>query len=159
MATNTVLPRRPGERPETGRTVHAQLSQTGPMELHQELWRRMTKLDGVVVGRSHVSLPRSRALHLAPALAEGPDSAFFAGTEFAHLHSVDDSSLHAMLPFACAADAIEAGWAESHPLVRRGLLPHSALMVYGPRDSHELDIVWQLVQQSYAFARGLPVFP
>ncbi|CAL9570225.1 hypothetical protein SUDANB58_04821 [Streptomyces sp. enrichment culture] len=155
MATNMVLPRRSGGRPETGRTVHAQLSQTGPMELHQELWHRMAKLDGVAVGRSHVSLPRSRALHLEPALAEGPDAAFLAGTEFAHLHSVDDGSLHVMLPFAWAADAIEAGWAEYHPLVARGLLPQSAVMVYGPRDPHELDVVWQLVERSYAFARGL----
>ncbi|MER7407240.1 phospholipase [Streptomyces sp. NPDC000070] len=155
MATNMVLPRRPGERPETGRTVHAQLSQVGPMGLHQKLWSRMAALDGVAVGRSHVSLPRSRALHLEPALADGPDSAFFAGTEFVHLHSVDDSSLHAMLPFDCAADAIEAGWSEYHPLVARGLLPQSAVMVYGPRDSRELDIVWQLVERSHAFARGL----
>lgn len=43
------------------------------------------------------------------------------GTEFAHLHGARDGSLHVTLPAADAADAIEKGWAELHPLARQGV--------------------------------------
>ncbi|MGW2560882.1 luciferase domain-containing protein [Streptomyces sp. NPDC001514] len=154
MATQLVLPERPGERPSTGRVVHSQLDQNGPVEFHRELWRRMQALDGVMVGRSHVSLPQSRALHLDPARATGPDTAYLSGTEFAHLHAADDGSLHVMLPPADAAEAIAKGWAEHHPMVHRGFLPPTAVMLYGPRDDEELGVVWGLIELSHAFASG-----
>ncbi|GAA4915070.1 luciferase family protein [Streptomyces coeruleoprunus] len=154
MTTQKALPRRAGERPSTGSPVHAQLDQNGPAELRQELWRRMTALAGVRPGRSHVSLPQSQALHLDPALATGPDDAYLAGTEFAHLHGVGDGSLHVMLPPQLATEVIAKGWAEHHPLVGRGYLPGTAVMLYSPRDDDELDVVWRLVLRSHAYARG-----
>jgi hypothetical protein len=45
------------------------------------------------------------------------------GREFAHLHPAPDYSLHAMLPTETATDAVEAGWAEPHPVALRGLIP------------------------------------
>lgn len=154
------LPTRAGRRPATGPEIpHQQLDQTAPAELQEQLWRRMVALDGVRAGRSRVSLPQSRALHLDPALALGPPAAFMGGTEFAHLHGASDGSLHATLPPDAAAQAIESGWAEVHPLVRRGMIPPSHVMIYGPRDAAELDTVWQLVEVSYAFARGATAAP
>jgi hypothetical protein len=155
MIETPVLPQRTGERPETRTAMpHQQLDQTAPPQLQEELWQRMTSLEGVRAGRSGVSLPATRALHLDPALALGPSDAFMAGTEFGHLHGASDGSLHLSLPAAVAEEAIEKGWAEHHPLVAQGIAPRGVVMVYGPRNEDELETVWQLVQAGYAFARG-----
>jgi hypothetical protein len=76
------------------------------------------------------------------------------GTEFAHLHGPEDGSLHMALPADVARQAIDRGWAELHPLARAGRLPETLVMVYGPRDSDELETVWSLVTASYENARG-----
>ena len=149
------LPERSGDHPKTGPEIpHQQLSQIAPVWLQEELWHRMTGLEGVRPGRSHVSLPDTRALHLDPRLATGPGDAFFTGTEFAHLHGASDGSLHLMLPVSVAGDAIDKGWSELHPVARRGAAPPTLVMLYGPRDQAELEVVWRLVETSYAFARG-----
>jgi Luciferase len=150
------LPARSGPRPKTGPTVpHEQLSQNAPIELQDELWRRMSTLEGVRVGRSGISRPETRALHLDPALALGPKDAFVVGTEFAHLHRSADGSLHALLPRDLGRGAIQRGWAELHPAAAAGFQPDTLVMLYGPRDEAELETVWELVKASYAFARGL----
>jgi hypothetical protein len=157
-STTAQLAPRSGPRPTTGPAIpHQQLSQTAPISLQEELWRRMSSLEGVRTGRSGVSVPASRALHLEPALARGPREAFMVGTEFAHLHGATDGSLHVTLPPELAAEAIERGWAELHPIARAGRLPKTLVMVYGPRDEAELETLWQLVLSSYAFARTAPV--
>lgn len=150
-----MLPRRPGARPATRPvTPHQQLDQIAPAGLQHELWRRMAALAGVTTGRSGISAPDTRALHLEPERAAGPATAFFVGTEFAHLHGEPDGSLHVALPETDAAEAIEKGWAEPHPLARDGLLPRTLVMLYGPRDGEELETVWSLVRTSHAFACG-----
>jgi hypothetical protein len=133
---------------------HQQLSQIAPASLQEELWGRMSRLEGVRVGPSGVSLPQTRALHLDPALALGPREAFMVGTEFAHLHGDFDGSLHAMLPRELAAEAIQRGWAELHPIAAAGQAPPTVVMLYGPRDAAELETIWELVKASHAFARG-----
>lgn len=155
MTTTLVLPRRVGERPAT-RPVnpHQQLDQIAPRAMQAELWRRMAALNGVKTGRSHVSLPDSRALHLDPHRATGPVDAYYAGTEFAHLHGEPDGSLHVTLPVDVVAEAVDKGWAEPHPMVRMGMLPPTHVMLYGPRDAAELDTIWHLVETSYAYACG-----
>lgn len=155
MTTTTELPARSGERPQARpATPHQQLSQNAPPELQEVLWQRMTTLEHVSAGPSGISLPDTRALHLDAPAADGPDEAFLVGHEFAHLHGAADGSLHATLPLPVAAAAIEKGWAEAHPVVAMGLAPHTLVMLYGPRDEAELEIVWQLVRVSYGFARG-----
>lgn len=77
-----------------------------------------------------------------------------AGTEFAHLHADGSGSLHLALPALVAADAIEKGWGEVHPVVYLGLGPMNWVMVYGPRDEAELEQVWSMIAGSYEFARG-----
>jgi hypothetical protein len=34
------------------------------------------------------------------------------------------------------------------------MVPATLVMIYGPRDEAELETVWELLQASYAFARG-----
>ncbi|WP_227982747.1 luciferase family protein [Nocardia spumae] len=149
------LPQRRGERPLTRpHNPHQQLTQNPDVRLQEALWARMVTLDGTLAARSAVSLPDTRALHLRPEVAHGPDDAFLTGTEFAHLHGRADGSLHLRLPESAAAEAVSAGWAEQHPMARAGVLPATLLMVYGPRDEDELEQVWQLVRTAYDYARG-----
>jgi hypothetical protein len=155
MGDQVRIPERSGPPPDTGPAMpHQQLSENAPAPLQEELWRRMSSLEGVRTGRSGVSLPETRALHLEPELATGPPEAFMAGTEFAHLHGPQDGSLHMALPADLAREAIDRGWAELHPLARAGRLPETLVMVYGPRDEDELETVWGLVSASYENARG-----
>jgi hypothetical protein len=170
------LPDRRGARPETvGPAPHEQVSQIAPSNLQEELFGRVAALPGVIVGASFTSVPDSRGFHLEPDSAVGPDVAFMARaahahddaemdhpgpdpetvdevlrarTEFAHLHPERDGSLHVRLPGDIADAAEAAGWIERHPVV-----PHT-LMVYGPRDEEELEVVWQIVLASYRFGRG-----
>ena len=114
----------------------------------------MFALPGVTEEPSRVSVPGARALILAQDDAGGPPEAFLVGREFAHLHPAPDYSLHAMLPPEVVEEAIEAGWAEHHPVARLGLIPATAVMLYAPRNHAELDVVEQLVRASYGFARG-----
>jgi hypothetical protein len=60
------------------------------------------------------------------------------GVEFAPLHGASDGSLHAALPPDVAAQAITRGWAEFHPLARRGMIaapraPGQAATAYAHR--------------------------
>ena len=149
------LPTRPGDRPRTTPTnPHTQLDQQ-PSDLRwvEELARRVFALPGVVAEPSHISVPGARALVLAADEPSGPPEAFLIDREFAHLHPAPDHSLHAMLPLETAAEAVDAGWAEPHPVALRGLIPRTAVMLYAPRSEAELEVVERLVRASHAFAR------
>lgn|SRR5262249_2024159 len=147
------LPARPGQKPETthpSRThpgPHQQISQNAPTELQEKLFVRAASLAGVSVGESLVSVPGARAFHLDPKLARGPAEAFQRGFEFAHIHPVHDGSLHITLPADVYKDVLVKGWGEPHPV-------SGTMMIWGPRDESELDVVWSLVRASYAYATG-----
>jgi hypothetical protein len=158
MAHRSLPPRR-GERPRTTATnPHTQLDQQ-PVDaaLVEELARRLFALPGVVEQPSLISVPGARALTLVPGTPAGPPEAFMIEREFAHLHPAPDYSLHAMLPPDLAQAAIDAGWAELHPVARMGLLPPTAVMLYAPRDEDELAVVQQLVEASHRFARSADI--
>ena len=149
------LPTRAGERPRTTPTnPHTQLDQQ-PADLRwvEELADRVFALPGVLDEPSRISVPGARALVLAPGEPTGPPEAFLIEREFAHLHPAPDHSLHAMLPPELVDQAIDAGWAEHHPVALRGLIPRTAVMLYAPRDEAELDVIGSLVRASHAFAR------
>ena len=149
------LPPRAGDRPRTTPTnPHTQLDQQ-PTDMRwvEELATRVFALPGVLEEPSRISVPGARALILAPGEPTGPPEAFLIEREFAHLHPSPDHSLHAMLPTETAGAAIDAGWAESHPVAMRGLIPPTAVMLYAPRDEDELDVIESLVRASYGFAR------
>jgi luciferase-like monooxygenase len=149
------LPPRVGARPKTTPTnPHTQLDQQpADSRLVEELARRVFALPGVVELPSRVSVPGARALVLAPGETVGPPQAFMIDREFAHLHPAPDHSLHAMLPMEVVSDAVDAGWAEPHPVALRGLIPSNAVMLYAPRDEAELNVIETLVRASHAFAR------
>lgn len=150
------LPTRAGPRPTTFPDMpHQQLDQQ-PTDLgiRQALAERVFALPGVSEAPSGISVPGARALVLDPSWDTGPDEAFFVGGEFAHLHPGPDYSLHLALPEWLATEACRTGWAEPHPAIAAGLLPPTIVMVYAPRNQHELEIVAGLVEASYRFATG-----
>jgi hypothetical protein len=145
------LPPRRGPRPQTTSPTrehpftHQQLDQRAPEGLQEELFQRASRLRGVRVGRSLVSLPESRAFHLEEDFAGGPVQAFQRGTEFAHIHTDNDGSLHLTLPPGLYEKVLEQGWGEPHPI-------SGTMMLFGPRDDDELDIAWHILQASWGWA-------
>lgn len=156
---DTSLPARPGPRPRTTPTnPHTQLDQQPEdLDIRDELARRLFSLPDVEERPSAISVPGARALWLAEGGPAGPAEAFLIGREFAHLHPPPDQSLHTMLPPELAQEAVEAGWAEVHPVARLGLIPENAVMIYAPRDEAELDVAERLVRAAYELARGVAV--
>lgn len=149
------LPVRPGPRPRTTPTnPHTQLDQNAPPELQERVFERAKTLPSVRIEPSGISVPGARAFVLPEEAAVGPAEAFMIGREFAHLHPASDGSLHMMLSPDLARTVEERGWGEPHPVARMGLIPETAMMVYGPRDEHELEIVWRILRASHAFATG-----
>jgi phospholipase/carboxylesterase len=143
---------RAGARPRTTPTnPHTQLDQNAPPALQERLFALARALPNVVVGPSLVSVPGARAFYL-PACARPVPAGFMIEREFAHLHPARDGSLHMALPPAIVDRVIDAGWAERHPLAGKHGLPNNIVMVYGPRDEAELEIVADLVRASHAHA-------
>jgi hypothetical protein len=150
------LPRRSGSRPSTTTTnPHMQLDQQpSGSRARDELARIVFALDGVEERASIISVPGARALWLQDDVAGGPPDAFMIEREFSHLHPAPDQSLHMALPLEAVRVAVDRGWAELHPAASRGLMSPTAVMVYAPRDSGEVEVVAQLVRTSWRFARG-----
>jgi phospholipase/carboxylesterase len=150
------LPQRRGERPETHYGLpHEQLSQNAPPDMYDRLKGQAWGFEFVERRPSVVSVPGAEALWLADEGGAGCAEAFLAGKEFAHVHPPYDGSLHMRLPLDQVQDLLERGWGEHHPLVPAGKMAPNSVMVYGPRDPDELSIVMSLIEESYAFARGL----
>jgi phospholipase/carboxylesterase len=148
------LPGRFGPRPRsTASLPFRQLDQFPPAELQQRLFERCLELPGVRSRQSRVAAPQSRALCLSDGDASGPPEAFIDGLEFCHLHPLPGGSIHLMLPLEEIEGIVALGWAERHPIQKMDLL-HNLVMVYGPRDRAELEIVFSLVERSCRFARG-----
>lgn len=147
----TPVPLRAGNPPTTSRPStdrpfpHQQLDQNSPLVMQEALFQRVIELAGITVGRSLVSLPDARAFHLDPDLARGPRQAFQRGTEFAHIHADYDGSLHLTLPPELYDRVLETGWGQPHPI-------SGTMMLFGPRDEGELEVVWGIVRESYRYA-------
>lgn len=150
------LPARAGSRPRTTPSnPHTQLDQQpDDALLRKELAQRLFALPDVQEIPSQISVPGARALWLRDDVPAGPAEAFMIGREFAHLHPEPDASAHVTLPPAVAQSAIDAGWAELHPVARTGLIPPATVMLYAPRNGDELEVVFQLMLSSYRFAGG-----
>lgn len=145
------LPERAGPAPTTTQPSsddpfpHQQTDQNAPTELQEALFDRARRLPGITVGDSLISVPGARAFHLNAEVAEGPPEAFQRRTEFAHLHPAHDGSLHLTLPPAIYGAVLDAGWGVPHPV-------SGTMMVFGPRDTDELEVVWEILQASYRYA-------
>lgn len=147
-----LLPHRAGPRPEVSWSIpQQQQSQSAPLELQEQLFARVSSLEGVSTSESHISVPGARAFVLSA--ASGPDEAFLVpGTgEFAHLHPGYDGSLHLALPAPLAADLVLKGWGTPHPWAGTRLA-RGFVMLFGPRTSEELQTIVGVVRTAHAFA-------
>jgi phospholipase/carboxylesterase len=147
------LPRRPGPKPETTRPTpddphpHQQRSQNAPPHLQEELFARATGLAGVVTADSRISVPGARAFFIAEGIPAGPPEAFQIDREFAHIHPSYDGSLHLTLPPEAYQEVLDKRWGEPHPI-------SGTMMLFGPRDTEELEVIWRLLQESHRWAAG-----
>lgn len=147
------LPARRGPRPQVHREMpHSQLDQQPDEAARSQLERRFRSVVDVDRGPSGISVPGAEALCARDGAVTGPPAAFLVGREFAHLHPLPDSSLHMALPETDAQRAIDAGWAELHPLSGSPDLSAVVVMVYAPRDEAEVDVVMLLLERSRRFA-------
>jgi phospholipase/carboxylesterase len=112
------------------------------------------ELTGVTEGHSSVSPAPSRALLLtdqrtvsAPRTSLSPSDPL----EPVHIHGVTDTSTHLCLPVERANEICELGWGEVHPFGDFG----TEIMVYGPRDEEELEVILSIIEESLTFARAL----
>jgi hypothetical protein len=119
-----------------------------------KLVQRCRRIEDTREWESRLGSPRTLALCLRDHAAGGPPDAFIDDSEFCHLHPSPAGCLHLTLPQPLRSQAIDAGWAEPHPIAVSGSISASLVMVYAPRNESELDVVVWLVKASARFARG-----
>jgi phospholipase/carboxylesterase len=146
------LPERQGTRPEVStNTPQQQVTQQSPPALQERLFTRLSRLPGVTSQQSAISVDGARGFTLSG--GAGPPDAFLVAQvgEFAHLHPSHDGSMHLALPPRMAADVIAQGWGVAHPLAGLRVTP-GMVMLFGPRDELELEVVAAVVAVSHAWA-------
>lgn len=147
------LPVRIGAIPATTDGVpHVQIDVAPVPEISAELLRRVSKMPGVEVRPTVVSLPGAKGFWLNEKLPLARPDVIVAGREFAHVHP--DGSLHASLSPTLADQAVKTGWAIHHPWASRRPGWEGFVMIYTPRSAEELEVVFQLVLESYSFVTG-----
>lgn len=157
MVDLSTLPKRKRPRPPTHKWMpHTQIGITPVPDVHAELYRRSYSLPGVRNEPTQISVPGARALWLAEELSLARPELILVGREFAHIHP--DGSLHVTLPPARARQAIEAGWAEIHPVAEQ-IGNEGMVLLYTPQDMEELEVVFQLILDSYNFVTGRSLQP
>lgn len=152
------LPPRRGTRPQTIPCApHSQIDQIVPeaRELAMQLVATLAALDQVSLGGSLRAPPGSVGFHLAHHDCCADRRAFLIGDEFAHVHLDDDCSLHAILPEPLRSAAIDAAWAEPHPLAGQPTVSPDTVMIYAARDAAEVTVIAGLVRASWQNARGV----
>jgi hypothetical protein len=150
-------PTRNGTRPHTTSCApHSQIDQLSKdgRRLSQALVQQLSDLDHVEFGPSYRAPPGTVGLYLQAEHCCDYPRAFLLGREFAHIHLKDDGSLHAILPEPLRTAAIRMGWAEAHPLAGQPTVSLDTVMIYAPRNMEEVDIIAQLVRQSWLNAGG-----
>lgn len=149
------LPARAGPRPAVSAEIpQEQRSDNAPGDLQKKVFARVAALPGVTTRQSAISVPGARGFMLVGP-QRGPVDAFLVPSagEFAHVHPDHDGSLHLALPMRLATDVIAKGWGVAHPLAGVRLTP-GTVMLFGPRDSEELETVVAAVAGSHAWASG-----
>jgi phospholipase/carboxylesterase len=147
------LPTRETPRPVTSDGIpHIQIDVAAVPEIAALLLDRVSKISGVELRRTIVGRAGSTGFWLKDGIKMTRPDSIIRGREFAHSHP--DGSLHISLPPELANQAIEAGWAVHHPWAakKRGL--EGFVMIYTPVSEVELDVVFELVKQSYEFVTG-----
>jgi Family of unknown function (DUF5519) len=154
MNSTTALPRRSGPRPRTTPWApHIQEDQLAPPALRDALARRVFALPDVEERPGTVAHPAERAIWLRDGVPVASDDAFLGNREIGHFHPWD-GSLHIVLDPGLAEAAVAAGWAEVHPVAKAGRAPANRVMLYGPRDEDEVEVLFGLIAAAVRRAGG-----
>lgn len=154
--STTVFPRLPGRAPPPGVTSgevpHVQLNPESTPEVIDELFSRIFELPILENRPTIIGMQGTRAIWLTEAVPITRPECVLGGREFAHIHL--DGSLHAVLPHERIPEAVAAGWAELHPFagVMRGF--EAFVMLFAPRSSEEVDVIFQFILESVDFITG-----
>ena len=147
------LPKRVEPRPKTtGRVPHQQIGVELVPELNDLLYSWVFSLPDVEQHATISSLPGATGVWLKEGTAVAQPQAILNGPEFTHIHP--DGSLHAPLPLARALEAVEQGWAERHPFATQRAGWDGLVMLYTPQTEADLEIIFQLIVESYNFITG-----
>jgi phospholipase/carboxylesterase len=147
------LPQRTGPRTQTSGTVpHVQIGVDFVPAVNDELYRLAFALPDVENRQTIVSLPGARGMWLRDELTLIHPEVIVSGREFAHIHP--DGSLHVPLPYERALEAVEKGWAERHPWADQRDGWEGFVMLFTPQSMAELDVIFQLILDSYNFVTG-----
>jgi hypothetical protein len=138
------LPRRKGSRPMTLRgPLHIQCNGHGDRQYLDELTAAVFSWPYVERNASISNPSNTLPFRLEETAAGNDFAAFMTPREFARL-LLGAPTIYLVLPLVCAHWAIVRAWAEPHYLRSHGLMPAGALVVYTPRDEHELSICQSL---------------
>ena len=152
-AEEVPLPQRTGPRPQTTPDVpHVQIGVSSVSDVDTELLRRVSTLPGVESRPTVVSLPGTKGLWLNERVQLARPEVIVGGREFAHIHP--DGSLHASLAPKRARNAVRAGWAIGHPWANQRAEWEGLVMLYTPQSMAELEVIFQLIVDSYNFVTG-----
>lgn len=147
------LPGRETPVPQTTDGVpHVQIGIEPNPAISAELLERVSEIPGVEIRPTVISLPGALGFWIGDDVALARPDVIVGGREFAHLHP--DGSLHASLPPDLAQAATSAGWTVAHPWADQRPGWQGFVMIFTPANSEELDVVYDLVVQSYAFVTG-----
>ncbi|MBW2490520.1 MAG: phospholipase [Deltaproteobacteria bacterium] len=147
------LPERSGPRTQTSGTVpHVQIGVEPVPAVNDELFRLAFTLPGVEDRPTIVSLPGARGMWLSDDIPLAHPEAIVSGREFAHIHP--DGSLHAPLPYERALEVAEKGWGERHPWADEREGWDGLVMLFTPQSMAELEIIYQLIVESYNHVTG-----
>jgi phospholipase/carboxylesterase len=152
-ALENPLPERAGPRTQTSGIVpHVQINVEPMPAVNDALYQLVFSLPGVEERPTIVSLPGARGMWLSDDLPLAHPEAIVDGREFAHIHP--DGSLHAPLPYERALDVDEKGWGERHPWASERDGWDGLVMLYTPQSMAELEIIFQLIVESYNYVTG-----
>ncbi|KIW85386.1 hypothetical protein Z517_00776 [Fonsecaea pedrosoi CBS 271.37] len=168
------LPLRKGDRAAVGGIIpHRQLSQHSPDEMKPYI---TNMFKNVVVQNSELLEERlsiyekhNPAIFIRedilasedPSAPKPSSTAYTARGECGHVHP--DYSIHLYLSPADARLIIEKGWGERHRLSKpktarlkfeKAHVADTYLMIYGPRDTDEIEVVRKILQNSVRFMSG-----
>ncbi|EXJ66803.1 uncharacterized protein A1O5_09998 [Cladophialophora psammophila CBS 110553] len=168
------LPERKGDRAAVGGIIpHRQLSQHPPEEMKQYITNlfknAVTQNSELLEERLSLYEKHNPALFVREevllnadsAAPKPPQTAYTARGECGHVHP--DYSIHLYLSPADARLIIEKGWGERHRLSKpktsmvnfeNAHVGDTYLMIYGPRDEDEIEIVRKILQSSIRFMTG-----
>ncbi|OLN83719.1 hypothetical protein CCHL11_08706 [Colletotrichum chlorophyti] len=167
------LPPRKGERATLGGIVpHRQLTQHAPEKMRefiQNLYANAATQNPSILEQKRSLYERHNpALFVSSDLLKNPPSssdplpetARVARGEISHPHA--DLSIHIYLSPADAKIAIDRGWAERHRLslprsswfANRYHVADSYLMIYGPRDEEEMEVLAVFLRNAVRFMTG-----